>query len=172
MHRRLAAPALALALSSLAAPAALAQLFGGDRNWQEIEAPPPPALRVDGLVPVEVPRSTLRFGIDPESISVGSDSVVRYVVVARSREGGAVNAIYEGVHCGKADVKVYARHSGEGGWRAVGTPEWRSLYEPKLQPHSLAIARAGVCHGTTPNANPTKILRDLRAPVDQRFGDR
>jgi hypothetical protein len=82
----------------LAATSAHAQLVTPDPDWKEAEAPPPPALRTDGLIPLDVPRSALRFCVDPASVAVGSDGIVRYVVVATS-SSGAVNAMYEGIRC-------------------------------------------------------------------------
>ena len=78
-----------------AACTAHAQLAPVDPDWRETDAPPPPAIKLDGLIPLDMPRSALRFGVDPASVSLGSDSIVRYVVVAVSATG-AVNALYEG----------------------------------------------------------------------------
>ena len=39
---------------------------------------------LDGLIPLDIPGSTLRFGVDPASVTIGSDGIVRYVVVASS----------------------------------------------------------------------------------------
>src|SRR5437868_9499676 len=71
-----------------AAGLAQAQLFQ-DPEWKETEAPPAPAFDPNKLVPVEMPPyMTLKFGIDPSTIKVTGDGVVRYVVVASHREGG------------------------------------------------------------------------------------
>ena len=75
---------LALALG---AGVAQAQLSAPDPDWGEVEAPPPPQLRTDRLVRIDLPGSTLRFGVDPASVSVGDDRIVRYVVVAASTAG-------------------------------------------------------------------------------------
>lgn len=143
-------------------------LFGNDSKQPEVEAPPPPPVRTGGLVEVDVPRATLRYGVDPASVAVGSDGIVRYVVVATS-PGGAVNAIYEGVRCGTAEVKVYARHNPDSGWSMVREPAWQPLHGSAATRHSLLIARSGVCQGHAANGTPQQIVRDLRAPVDTRF---
>ena len=78
---------LALALCAGAAPAFAQFSASADPDWKEIEAPAPPALRTQGLIPLDIPGASLRFGVDPASISVGGDDVVRYVVVATSRTG-------------------------------------------------------------------------------------
>jgi len=159
---------IAAAALALAAGAAFAQLTPLDPDWRESEAPKPPALRTSGLIDLEVPRSSLRFGVDPASISVGEDGVVRYVVVAQSASG-TVNAMYEGVHCKTAEFKVYARHNPDSGWTPVMNAEWMPLHGTQHGRHSLLVARAGACVGHAPNRSAQQIARDLRAPVDTRF---
>ena len=94
MHRRI----LALALAG-ATVAASAQILGAPPGtpeqrslpdtpeWKELDAPPPPALRTSGLIAIDVPGTSLHFGVDPASITVGKDRIVRYVVVATSNSG-------------------------------------------------------------------------------------
>ncbi|GAB3769955.1 hypothetical protein GCM10028796_35880 [Ramlibacter monticola] len=164
MQRRI----LALALCS--APLAVsAQLPPDHPEWKELEAPPPPALRTSGLVPVDVPGTTMRFGIDPASVSVGQDSIVRYVIVATSPTG-TVNAMYEGIRCDKGEVKVYARYNPDSsGWVPSRGAEWQPLFGRTASSYSLVVARSGACSGRTPNGNAATIVQDLRAPIDRRF---
>lgn len=137
-------------------------------DWKENEAPPPPPLRTRNLVPIDVAGTSLRFGVDPESISIGSDGVVRYVVVATSNSG-AVNGIYEGLKCNSGEVKVYARHNPDSGWVPAGNSEWRDVYSIPNTRYSLAIARSGACRQRAANVSPAQILQDLRLPADMRF---
>ena len=157
--------ALAFAGASLAASA---QPAPDHPDWKELEAPPPPALRTSGLIPLEIPRTTLRFGVDPASISVGSDSVVRYVVVATSSTG-TVNAIYEGIRCSSGEVKVYARHNPDSGWVPARNADWQPIQSTPNYRYSLYVARNGACVGRGPNGTPTQIARDLRRPPQQKF---
>jgi hypothetical protein len=164
MHPRVWALALACA-----AGAASAQFSNPpDPDWKELEAPPPPALRTSGLVDLEVPGSSLRFGIDPASVAVGSDGIVRYVVIARSSTG-TVNGLYEGLRCNTGDVKVYARHNPDSGWVPARGADWQPLHSVPNSRHSLLIARSGACIGHGPNGNAAQIVRDLRSGVDRRF---
>ncbi|MHB1123434.1 MAG: CNP1-like family protein [Ramlibacter sp.] len=156
---------LALALM-LAASAAHAQLADTNPDWKESEAPAPPALRTTGLIPLEIPGSQLRFGVDPASVSLAGDGVVRYVVVAAG-SGGAVNGLYEGIRCSTGEYKVYARNAGSG-WSMPGS-DWRLLHDEPRSRHSLLVARTGACIGRGPNRSAAQIVRDLRAPADQRF---
>lgn len=157
---------LALA-SGLFAALAQAQLMPADPDWREVEAPPPPAVTLEGLIPIEIPRSALRFGVDPASITLDADGIVRYVVVASSTTG-AVNAMYEGMRCSTGELKVYARYNPGSGWVISRDPLWKSLQDAQYR-HSLVIARSGACVGHAANRSPTQIARDLRSPVDSRF---
>lgn len=164
MQRSILALALAGALSG-----AFAQVIPDVlSDWKETEAPPPPALRTQGLIPVEVRGTSLKFGVDPASITIGADQVVRYVVVATG-SGGAVNGIYEGIRCNTAQVKVYARHNPGTGWVATPRADWEDLHKSMGARYSLAIARSGACLEHSPNRSAAQIAQDLRAPADRRF---
>lgn len=172
MHRRIMA--LALAGAALAAwaqepdapPGSPAPYRHDTPEWKELDAPPPPALRTSGLIPLEVPGTSLRFGIDPQSVSVGADEIVHYVVVATS-SSGVVNGIYEGLKCDSGQVRVYARYNPDSGWVAARSTDWELLQNHP--PYSLVIAREGACFGQAPNGSAAQIVRDLRAPVSRRF---
>lgn len=171
---------LALALAGAAAAACAAELgappgtpdntnIPDTPEWKEQDAPAPPPLRTQGLIPIEVAGSTLRFGVDPASISIGGDSVVRYVVVAQS-SSGAVNAMYEGLRCDAGEVKVFARYTPGQGWVPVTGGEWQRLRAGAASTrHSLAIARGGACMESAPNGSASQIALDLKAPADRRF---
>ena len=161
--RRISFCLLALAYAG----AVQAQLTPPDPDWREV-APAPPALRTEGLIRIDMPQSNLRFGVDPASVSLGSDGVVRYVVVASSNTG-AVNAFYEGIRCSTAEVRLYARHNPDSGWVLLSDGEWRSLHQTLPSRHSLILARTGICAGGAPNQSTTQIVRDLGASVNWRF---
>lgn len=153
--------ALALAMLSSQAPA---QLLFGEAEWQEAAAPPPPALNLNGLTPFDGPvNSTLRFAVDINTLQIGKDGVVRYVVVATS-PSGTVNAMYEGIRCSSAQVKTYARHNPSSGWVMAQSPEWRSLYGNTPSNHSLRLASQGVCSGAAPASSARDIVRALNSP--------
>lgn len=160
---------LVAVLLLLAAGVAQAQLVDADPDATESDAPPPPALRTNGLIPIEVAGSTLRYGVDPKSVAVSRDGIVRYVVVATGRgPGAAVNGLYEGIRCRTGEVRSYAHYSPGGGWTPAGTTEWHPLQDPQSR-HSLAVARTGACMGQAPNRSAAQIVQDLAAPVDHRF---
>jgi hypothetical protein len=164
MHRRI----LALALLAGAAAARAQTIPDVNIDWKEVEAPPPPAVRTQGLLPIEVPGTSLHFGVDPASITIGSDRVVRYVVVATS-SSGTVNAMYEGIRCDGGQVKVYARYNPDSGWVPSTNSDWQNIFRTPNSKHSLAIAKSGACMDAAPNISPAQIAIELRAPIDRRF---
>jgi hypothetical protein len=163
MHRSF----LALALAGVTLAASAQILVPTDPDWKELEAPPPPPLHTQGLIPLDVPSSTLHFGIDPASVTIGEDGIVRYVMVATS-SGGAVNASYEGIHCHDGKVRVFARNGGSG-WTPAPNSEWQALEPRGSTRYSTVAARSGVCRDAAPNRPVVQLLQDLRAPVDRRF---
>ena len=107
--------------------------------------PYPDAKRLLQFGVVETPG--FRFFIDPVSLSVDKDGVVRYTLVARSDEG-AENVTYEGVHCASAKMRVYAVGI-SGAWSGRATPwrdpatRWhRSLYQDYFCPQAKPIRNA------------------------------
>jgi len=159
MRRSLALAALVLATT------AHAQLVPPDPDWRETAPPPPPALRTDRLIPLEMPASSLRWGVDPDSITIGQDQVVRYVVVATGPQ--ALTALYEGLRCQSGEVKVYMRHNGSD-WQPVSGSEWRPIRETPGTRHSWQIARSGACSGRSAALSPREAVRLLRNGPDIR----
>jgi len=96
------------------------------RNWKEGEIKLPAYPRTESLIEFEVAGS-FRFFIDPASLAVGPDGVVRYTLVARSPAGYA-NITYEGMRCSTLSFKVFA--SGNDGKWTERHADWRRI-EPK-----------------------------------------
>lgn len=166
----------------LLASGAQAQVLTVEQDWQEGEVPAPPAFVLAHLVPFDVSvHSDMRFGIEPTSVTVGADGVIRYVTVARS-PSGALNVAYEGLRCRSAEFKTYARwspsddavpqqikDSSGGAWRTMPRPEWRPLSGAAARP-AIALARQGFCDGPTPNGTPAQMLRAVRSGNTFRGG--
>ena len=127
----------------------------------EVEKPPVPALNLKQLVKLEMPAfSELSYAIDTQSVSIGPDYVVRYVLVAIS-QNGTVNASFEGIRCTTAEVKTYARYS-VSQWNEVKEPAWRSLYDTVPSRHARAFAVQGACQGASAANSVKAIIAKLR----------
>ena len=157
---------LAVGLSLCAAGSVWAQFAADDPDWKESETPPPPAFSAGKLIQFEVsPTSSLVYGVDPALIRISQrDGVVRYVVVASSA-GGATNVMYEGLRCSTGQVKTYARHSENGGWKSLERAEWTSLFGSAFHRHSLAFAKAGACDNKVVPDSVDALVRRLKNPA-------
>jgi hypothetical protein len=140
----------ALGLSSvllLYATATLAQVnyLLDEPEWIEEAVPPPPAFSKDHLIPIDMPpHVTVKVGVDPDSIAIGKDGVVRYVMVMRNATGNT-SAIYEGVRCTSDEVKTYARFGASGQWTLLANPEWKAVNDNMPSRHAQGFARQGGC---------------------------
>lgn len=145
---------------ALVGTAALSQSVADAPEWTEERTPAPPAFSKDQLIPIEMPPYvTIRIGIDPQTVAVGADGVVRYVVVTRNTSG-SVSAAYEGIRCTSGEVKTYARMGSSGSWLSANQPEWRAMTDNLPSRHAYAIAHQGACDGRTA-ATREDILRSL-----------
>lgn len=110
------------------------------------ELPPYPAN--DRLVPFFMSSaSDFKFFIDPASLSVGKDRLVRYTLVARSASG-ADNVSYEGMNCLTSEYIVYA-YGAQGGW--VARPaQWRAIESRSVQRWHNTLSQEYFC----PNGLP------------------
>lgn len=87
---------------------------------------------------------SLAIGVDPETITVGTDGVVHYVVVMRNASG-STTAAFEGIRCSTDEVKTYARFNDAGQWVALTNPAWKPINGNMPSKHAFAIARQGAC---------------------------
>lgn len=130
----------------VAAVGAWSQTPADAPEWKE-EKVAPPAYSTEKLLLVEMPPYvTLTVGIDPATVTVGADGVVRYVVVMRNTTG-SVSAAYEGILCTNGEVKTYARAGSAGGWVVADQPEWKPMTDNLPSRHAYAIAQQGACDG-------------------------
>jgi hypothetical protein len=134
-----------------------------DPDWKETQTPAPPAFNVNLLIPIEMPSYvSLRFGVDPATLSITPDGIVRYVVIATSTTG-ATSAMYEGLRCATGEVKTYARYGASGPWSLNTDPQWQDWNGNLPSKHALALARQGLCDGrSTAASSVPAIIRALK----------
>lgn len=142
--------------------AAWAQFNPDALDWKEGEIPPPPAFDAGKLLRFDVSTgSSLVYGVDPATLGVGQDGIVRYVMVATSASG-ARNVVYEGIRCSTGEFKTYARYSAEGAWTRVEKAEWRTMFGNMPSRHALQLARAGLCTEAAPTSSVREIIHRLK----------
>jgi hypothetical protein len=81
--------------------------------------------RSDALLQIEVNSkdSSFSYWIDPASISVSDDRIVRYTMLMRSRTG-VENVVYEGLRCDKRQYRRYA-YGSDGVFQPVTGSDWK-----------------------------------------------
>ena len=107
----------------------------------ELQRPPPEFPRPQNYLPLEVSvTSPFAFYVDAKSISVGTDGVMRYSLIARSSEG-VLNISYEGIRCEGRQFRVYAYGRPDNTWAEARMSQWQPI------PADARNAQRAVLHG-------------------------
>lgn len=106
--------------------------------WKEIEAQLPAMPKVADSIPLFVSAATdNEFFVDPKSVSVGEDGVVRYSLIVRS-SGGALNVSFEGIRCSSHEKKLYAFGRPDGSWSRNKYAKWSPIeYKDRNRQHHM-----------------------------------
>lgn len=158
--RRVLTGALSAALGAFGlAQAASAQEFE-DRlaNWQESDLVMPAAPVESSLRAFYVSATTPNtFLIDRDTLTVGADGVVRYVLVIRT-PGGAENITFEGIRCNTGERRIYASARKDGQWAALRNSEWVPISDNTYNRPRAALASELFCDGPAPPRNADEVL--------------
>lgn len=117
------------------------------KPWTELQAqlPKPPA--TSEMLPFGVSGATeYRFAIDRASLSIGTDGVFRYTLVATSPQG-ARNVSYEGIRCETAQKKIYATGRNDGTWVRARNSAWTPIEEVGINRQHAALMKEYFCPG-------------------------
>lgn len=155
--KRLAALVVATIAASAAAQSPLMPKdnvgFEEEAPWQELKEVEPPAFPTqENLLEYYVgPATTNNYFIDASTLSVGSDGIVRYVLVVRTA-GGATNVSFEGINCKELTWKHYATGRGDGTWvkSRAARSEWRLIENKPVNRHHASLSRDLFCPAGIP----------------------
>ncbi|MGB7933894.1 MAG: CNP1-like family protein [Gammaproteobacteria bacterium] len=111
-------------------------------------------------VPASQPGYDFRVFIDPDSLSVGADRVVRYTLVIVS-SSGVRNISYEGLHCGKHEYRRYAYGSGDK-WFPIEASPWQRVSDIGMEHYRYVLYWDYVCSPLRPNLDAASMLRRIR----------
>ena len=159
-----------LACSLLAVCAgALAQSFDEEfddeeKPWQEIAVQLPPTPQQQNLAEFYLsPNATMKAYVDLNSVSIGTDKVVRYTVLTKT-EGGAVNVMYEGMRCETWEKKTYAFGHPDGKWSRSRRDKWQPIRDIGANRIDAALFRDYFCDGKmiADNENLKSIVNRLK----------
>jgi len=71
-------------------------------------------------------KSQNRFYVDPNTLSIGPDRVIRYSLVVKS-PSGALTVSYEGLRCKTSEYKLYGFGVTAGEWTRSRNSEWHPV---------------------------------------------
>ncbi|MGB0712796.1 MAG: CNP1-like family protein [Gammaproteobacteria bacterium] len=102
--------------------------LGADRQWREDQVRLPDGWSEDDLQEFSLDKNNSAFQLfmDTRQLEVGSDRVVRYILVLRSNSG-ASNAFYEGARCDEGVYRTYAYAGSDGALKPMRGNRWRSV---------------------------------------------
>jgi len=133
-----------------------------DKPWQEIAVQLPAAPKPENLAPFYVSATaTQTFAIDTESLTVGSDGVIRYTLVAVS-DAGAKNISYEGIRCATYERKLYAFGQADGSWSRSRRDQWERINNNASNRQHGALARDYFCVEKTVAGTAKDMIERIR----------
>lgn len=143
----------------------------GTKTWVETKVKLPPFPKTENLIPFDVSAaSSNRFYIDPQSIAVGSDGVVRYTLVIKG-SGGGENISYEGIRCEMRQQKYYAFGRRDGTWSNARSSEWRRIeYKDINRQHAVLYADYFCPDRKVPVNSPAEAIRRFKYGVPPGSG--
>lgn len=134
-----------------------------EADWKEGEAKPPAYPRPGDLIEFQVSAlSSFRFFVDAASISPGTDGIVRFTLVARSRSG-TENVSYEGLRCKTGEQKTYANgRVAEKTWYPVRDSRWKEVEVKTVTRQYLVLMRDFFCPAKIPIASAAEGVDALK----------
>jgi len=114
--------------------------------------------------PVDDPSQAFVYGIDPDSVAIGADGVVRYTVVLRSRSG-ARNVLFEGIRCENLQYKTYAHGLPDDRFQLLRDPVWQELPRSGTGRYRFELFTYYLCDPTHQPLSRHEIIRRLSLPA-------
>jgi len=128
--------------------------------WKESDNTLPAYPDEDTLLKLPIEHTqAFEYFIDPASISVGDDDVVRYLILLRSRTGSK-NVFFEGIRCETQEYKSYAFATGQQLHR-LQSARWRLASTSGSQRYRHELMKYFLCDSGSPLSYDT-IMRRLR----------
>jgi hypothetical protein len=121
-----------------------AEEAGDSAPWNEAEVALPAMPKADGIELYVTAAATNRFFVDPASVSVDIDGVVRYVITVRSN-AGATSINFEGIRCPTHERRLYAFGRPDQTWSRAKTSNWTRISNAGSNRYAYVLMREYVC---------------------------
>lgn len=144
--------------------------FDEDKKpWKEIEARIPAYPRPENLLPfAPADYSPHRFFVDAQSLSMGEDGVMRYVLVVKTA-GGVTNVTFEGMRCSTREQKYYAVGQPQGSWAKAKNARWRTIRKGDTGQHG-ALYDGYFCSDPELPTTPKRVIWQFKYGGSARYG--
>ena len=106
------------------------------------------------------PDTVLTFLLDTTSLKIGSDKVIRYVVVIKNSSGSS-SIKYEGIRCDTFEYKPLGIVGIDNKWIATPSSQWRIIPNQGYNQYQATLGRYGLCTGNSPNTNFKQAILSL-----------
>lgn len=137
------------------------------QTWNEIKTEFPAYPGADNLIALDVGSATgHRFFVDPASVSVGSDGVVRYTLVIKTA-GGATNVSFEGIRCQTREQKYYATGRADKTWAPARNPQWRYIEFKEVNAQHITLYGEYLCRREAVAGTAEQVVQALRRGPQQ-----
>jgi hypothetical protein len=144
--------------------------FPAKQQWQELAGELPPWPEPSRLIELDIDTGArgYRLYIDPQSLTVGKDRVVRFTSVMMS-PAGVWNVNYEGLHCGKEQHRRLAYGANET-WNELPDSIWSRLTKGGANRYRWILYHHYMCIPTESRKDAADIVRRLRS-TPRMIGD-
>lgn len=133
-----------------------------EKLWQETAVVLPAAPQAADLLPFEVATAvTQTFAIDAKSLTISTDGVIRYTLVAQSRSG-AKTISYEGIRCQTFEKKLYSFGHKDGSWSLARRDQWEPIIGSAVARPHVALAQDYFCKNKTTAGDAAAILDRMK----------
>ena len=129
---------------------------------RELEVPLPEYPLSESLLRFPTSWTSNAIFVDPKTLAVADDGVVRFSLVVRS-PSGVESVSFEGIRCATGERRVFAygrKAADVGTWSPARSSAWRPISDSRINRHYFEFLRDVFCDG---NATESKreILKNL-----------
>lgn len=129
----------------------------------EVQASLPEYPKPENYLPLRVSETTpFDFFVDAKSVSVGKDGVVRYSLIAKSRDG-ALNVSFEGIRCSERKFRIYAFGRPDHSWSEARGSLWQAMPADPRNAQRAVLYGEFFCPGGVMIYTPEEGVQALRA---------
>ena len=130
--------------------------------WREQSFELPPYPEADRLIEISVQTGNFPFHVfvDPESLTIAGDGVVRLATVIRST-AGAENVSFEGIHCKTREFRRYA-YGARDSWQVLEGTGWQQIKSGGMGHYRFVLYRDYVCDPEIYGLKVNEMIQRMR----------